>query len=512
LAITLERLVTSGNAFGLTEATLCQRAVCRIADGLPYADLLEQSPSHVGEPELRPSLERAFGLEAGAELPLAHVGIKPLELYILSGIRTAKSLMCAGIALRSALTVDLSNLRPWEEPCVSVLSITLRKAKIIMRHLKGPLLARPPLRRLLAKKPNETTIWIRRPHDGRVVRIEIAAGAAAGGSLVGDWSAGAIFDEFTRMNGEDEGSAINFDDSRKAVLGRLLPGAQLVGVGSPWAPRGPAYEIVQTHWGKPSSRIVVLRPPARAMNPVYWTDERIAELRSSPKGEWVFRTDFLGEFADPESAFFALAELEAVARTSPVHAPRAPGLSYFAAMDPATRRNAWTLVIGGREFLPNGSFRLVVAYARQWMPRPGAPLVPELVMDDIKADLGKYGLSEVHTDQWSADTIAAIGRMKGFTVTEVQVSAADDVRMFDALRLHVQGKTIELHPDPYVKGDLLAVRKVVTNRSMKMVLPITSDGRHCDFAPPTRLLCELASSAPSWLHAMQQLPEGAKIL
>jgi hypothetical protein len=494
--VTLERLLTSPKAFGLTRATSIQRAVCRIVQGLPLDDLCE------ADDELAEVLERTCGPAGAASCVALLPTTQPLEVYCLCGIRTAKSLICAAIALRAALTVDLDMLLPGEEACVSVVSIKLSKAKIIMRHLKGAL--RGALRPLLARKPTESTIWIRRPQDHRVVRIEIAAGANAGGSLVGDWSAGAIFDEWTRMNGEADLSVINFDDMRKAVLGRLLPGAQLVGVGSPWAPRGPAYETVQAYWGKPSERIVVLRPPAKAMNPAYWTEQRITELRLSPKGEWVYRTDYLGEFADPESAFFATAELESVIRRSPVHAARDGKSQYFAAMDPAARRNAWTLVIGARIYNDDGTYKIVVAFARQWLPRAGVPLKPEVVMKDIKAECARYGVREVFTDQWSSDAIAALGRHEKLTVTVHAMTTAEIVHCYDALRLRVlEGpKAIELHGDPYLRGDLLAVRKVVTNQAVRIALPITSDGRHADYAPPTALLCEMASSSPAWIHAM----------
>jgi len=508
LAITLEQLLTSPGGFGLTRATICQRAMCRILDGLPFEDLLEQRPMHEGEPELRPSLERAFGVDPGKQLP--SILEKPIEAYLLSGIRTAKSMTGAAVALRCALTVDLSHLQPWEEPCVSVLSLTLKKAKIIMRHLIGPLLTQRALRPLLARSPTQSCVWIRRPQDGRTVRIEVAAGASAGGSLVGDWSAGAIFDEYPRMLGEEDGAAINFDESRKAVLGRLLPGAQLVGLGSPYAPRGPAYELVTEYWGKPTPELVVLRPPSRAMNPVFWTDKRIAKLRASPKGEWVYITDFLGEFAEPESAFFALAELDRVTRKAPHHTPLDKQATYFAAMDPATRRNAWTLLIGARFFDDDGNTRVVIAYARQWLPKPDKPLDPNWVFPELREDLALYGINEVWTDGHASDFVVALGATKGVIVHVEKNTQAENVKMFDALKLRVLTETIQLHPEQAVKGDLLAVRKQVTNQAQRMVLPITPDGRHCDYAPAAALLNEIATTAPSWVHAMERLRREGK--
>jgi hypothetical protein len=51
------------------------------------------------------------------------------------------------------------------------------------------------------------------------------------------------------MAGQEDG-VVNLDDARSAVLGRILPGSQLLYIGSPWAPFGPVYSMVQEFWGK----------------------------------------------------------------------------------------------------------------------------------------------------------------------------------------------------------------------------------------------------------------------
>jgi hypothetical protein len=41
---------------------------------------------------------------------------------------------------------------------------------------------------------------------------------------------------------------VNLDHQRSSVLGRLLPNAQALYIGSPWAPFGPVYDAVTEHW------------------------------------------------------------------------------------------------------------------------------------------------------------------------------------------------------------------------------------------------------------------------
>ncbi|MDP9001757.1 MAG: hypothetical protein M3O46_16790, partial [Myxococcota bacterium] len=228
-AYTLERLLTHPSAFGLTSASPLQRAICRIADGLPLGKLAD----HV-------DVIAAIGNVSA--LPQA----RPLELLILSGIRTGKSLLAAALAVRAALTCDLSQLRPGEPVRVSVVSLTTDLARVVFEHLCGTVTSKPMLRALVVGSPTADTVDLRHP-SGHVVEVKVVAGARAGASLVARWSAGVIFDEAPRMNGEEDG-VVNFDDARRAALGRLLTGAQLVSIGSPWAPRGPVYEAVQEHW------------------------------------------------------------------------------------------------------------------------------------------------------------------------------------------------------------------------------------------------------------------------
>lgn len=506
MALSLERVLTSPKCFGLIEASPLQRALCRIIEGIPYDDLLE------AHPELRAELATTLGPGGLERLEALPPGF-PREVFLICGIRCAKSLFCAAIAFRATQIVDLSPLRPWEQAVVSVLSLTREKAQIVMGHLLGPLMQHAHLRALLPREPTASTIWIRRPHDGRIVRIRIAAGARAGGSLVGDWSAGCIFDEFPRMTGEDDGSVINFDESRKAVFGRLLPGAQLVGVGSPWAPDTAAHQIVKEYWGNPSRKILVMRPPSRAMNPAYWTDAKVAELRASPKGEHVYQTDYLGNFLHPASGFFGDTELVAATRKGvdgepPAYdLPRRDDMQYFAAIDPAKSRNAFTLVIAGREFRADGSFRVVIVLARQWMPTPTAPLDSKVVMKAIAEICAGYFVYEVMTDGYLNEEVTRNGAEHGLTVTDYGLTGQDSVRLADALRLRVLNGGIELHPEPLFRQDLRSIRKIVRNRNIAIELPVTNDGRHADFAPPTLVVNDLAANAPGWQRAMGALAD-----
>jgi hypothetical protein len=472
---TLEALLTHPEAFALGTASPLQRAICRIADGLP-----------LGELATHPAVTHAIGDVAA--LPSS----RPAELLILSGIRTGKSLLAAALAVRAALTCDLSRLRPGETARVSVLSLTVDLGRVVFDHIAGTVAARPALRALMVGEPTSDSVTLRHP-SGREVEIKVVAGARAGASLVARWSAGAIFDEAPRMNGEDDG-VVNFDDARRAVLGRLLPGAQLVAIGSPWAPRGPIYEMVQEHEGRPSARLVVVRAPAYLLNTIWWTRERCSALQA--QDEQAFRTDVLALFADPETSLLSSAEIDRATRKGELVLGREAGHTYVAAMDPGTRGNAWTLVVATRKRRADGRHYTAVAFAKQWQGSKTDPLDPDRVLAEIAALAKGYGVEAVWTDQLAADFVRSIAFRHGLAVKVETVGAANKVAMFESLRMRLADDGLELPDDPTMRADLLSIRKRVTMNGLAIELPRTADGRHADYAPALALATSKTLTEP----------------
>lgn len=456
MTLDLETVLTSASGFGLTTASPLQRAVCRIADGLPLGELADDA-----------DVRRALNCDA-SELP----GCIPSELYLLSGVRCGKSLFAAALAVRATQIVDVSKLGAGEIPRVSVLALSLDSAKPILQHIRGALLS-SALKGLQLSDVDTEGVTLRHP-SGRPVEIKIVAGAKAGGSLVSRWSAGAIFDEAPRMQGAEDG-VVNFEHGRDAVAGRLLPGAQLVALGSPWAPFGPIYDVVEEFWGKPDAHRVVIRGTGPSMNRAWWTAERCAALEA--KNPVAYRTDVLGEFADPEGGLLAPEDLEAVL-VAPAGRFDLGHVRWFAAMDPSSggsKRNAWTLVLACK----TRDRKIVIGHAQEWRG-----LDPEETLAEIGKVLVRYGVDVVHSDQFAASALAASARRHhGFRVAVHPTTAPSKLAMADNLATLVSSKRIGIANHPGLLADLRAVRRRVTQAGATIVYPKTTDGRHCDFAP-----------------------------
>lgn len=473
----LEKMLVSSNGFGLTTATPLQQAICRIADGVPLGDLVDKPLLKNASHYARDIQERAtFKWSIGDidALPKS----RPSEMYIIGPIRSGKSLMTAAVGVCATQRCDLSLLGPGETPRVSIVSLTTDLASVVHQHVVGRSLAVPALRSIILGDPKSDSVLFKHP-TGIPIEVKIVAGSRAGGSLVARWSAGVVFDEFTRMVGGDDG-VINFDDARSAVSGRLLPGAQLCGIGSPWAPFGPAYNIVNQYWQTPSKERVVLRAVGPAMNPIYWTPDRCEELRR--RDPVAFRTDVLGEFSDPESSLFTADDLDPITRKWPVNLEAEPGHNYVAAIDPATRADAWTMVVATKR--KDGVIQVV--FTKQWQAKKGMPLSPDSVLREMAEDLHPYNVARVVTDQWAADALSDLGARYGLWIHSQSITSSKKVELFETMRTLILARRVELPPLRELQDDIRRVRKRVTQSGITIELPRAS-GRHCDFAFATAL-------------------------
>ena len=465
--------------FGISSPSPLQRAIWRIADGRPLAELRDH-----------PHVIAAIGRITGRRFV-------PRTMALLAAIRGAKSQTAAAAAIRCALTCNLSRVTDGEVPRGTIISLRREEAQVVMGHLVGALERSQRLRGRLVQKLSDRVI-IRHP-TGRLLEIVVDAGKRAGGSLVARWMFCLIADEATRMLGAEEG-VVNLDDSRAAVVGRLLDCACCNEwlIGSPWAPFGPMYEIDRDVFGKPGPDMVVVRARGDWLNPVWWTPERIEEAKKNPVA---YKTNFLAEFVDPESSLLSGAELEACVRKGDLVVPTQvdDGYEYAAEMDPATRLNAWTLAVAKRD-----GRKSIVVLNRQWMPPPNGELSPSKVLTDIRDLLAPYRVTRVGTDQWRADSLREIAKVVGLTLVDYTASRENNNTGYLDLATRIRERQIELPNDPVLLSDLRRLVRKTTQAGFTIQLPSTADGRHCDYAPSVMRACARDPRQPQPVELREQ--------
>jgi len=460
--LNLEKLLTAEQGFRLTTATDLQRAVCRAETGEPLEELAEL-------PEV---IEAMGGAQAIGLLP----DVAPSVVALLAAIRSAKSLKVACKAFRAAHMCDLSRLRDGEIARYSIVSLDIDKARATFEHLVGSVMGSPVLSAAVIGEPKAESVYIAHP-SGKPVEVKVVAGKKAGGSLVSRWSIGVAFDEAPRMQGQEDG-VVNLPDALSAIRGRLLPGAQIDLLGSPWAPRGPIYDMFIDRFGRPGTDLLFMVAKGPDMNPYHFTPELCAHLeKTDPRA---YRTDVLALFADPEDSLLSSIDVEACTRKAPEFL-EPNEQEHVAAIDPANRRNAWTLTI----CRPDANGKPEVAYARQWVGSKSAPLKSSRVFAEIRPMLELYRIPDntLWTDQASFDDKWELAQQAGISLMADPFTDGEWKAHAIALEKFVSERNINLPPNAAMRADILGVQRRLTARSWHIILPSTGDGRHGDYVP-----------------------------
>lgn len=533
LRTSLEAIVTFHSGLGLTTATPLQRAICRIADGTPLGDLATH-------PDV---------LEAVGRVDLLWPG-QPDELIVLAPSRTGKSTIAAGMAIRATQTVDLSLAKTdGLPPCYPIISLDKEKAGsvygVVKQALEGPyqhLCVRDPV----AERDGGGHALVRHP-SGRTVEIRVTATKAQGAAVISRWLIGLTIDEAARMQGS--GAVINLPDTLAAARDRVLPGAQIAMISSKWAPFGPVYELAEEHGGRPSrakSTVVIGAQGCEGpkLHPAYYTPARLRDIKAKDGGGPSAYLVATNRWQAPAENPFDLELLQRLARPavecscdarqraglpsatgepacphndSPPH----PRQHYLAVIDPASKGNAWALLLltirelwgttgaagqGGaeavkgdpaRDLRPGAAgaaaplgYRDSVALARQWQGSPAAPLDSDGMWREIADLLRPYRCNRCVSDEWAAEEHRALALRHGIYLTPYPTTRQGKVDSLKGIEValnataenHYDCRSLELHPCTALIGDLSRTERRVTQAGVAVHYPKTPDGRHCDFA------------------------------
>lgn len=473
----LEELVTSPDGFGLDTATPVQRAWCWVLQN-------NTVPDH---------------LWAVAEVQETFGGVRPMErgdfvsreILLLAGVRGAKTLICGAACVWFAIKCDLSQgpgryLKRGERPRVSLVSARMSNAQEAFNYVRGALTEQPRLMPLLHGEPKKDSLTVRHP-TGRLIDIKVVAMSARQGvNLVSRWCAGVLFDEAPRMVADDSDGKVNLDGMVRGVRARMLAGAPIMYIGSPVGAVGYVYNLFIQNFGKTHNRVTVGRAKGSWLNPVHWTPERIEALKSNPQTYDDYLTDELAQFRDVESQMFTHAGVAQCMREGPMTIAPVPGKKYTAVIDPATRGNAWTLIIANSE----DNVKFQVNLAMEWIGSKMAPLSSRIVFQRIKEVIKPYGIEVVGTDQWAIDPLRDIAREEGLDLAPAPFSKVNKTKRYLAVKFRVDAGLLDLPPVENMREDLLFVKQLIKgNGDIDVKLPESADGRHCDFAAGLALLC-----------------------
>lgn len=474
------------------EPTPVQQAICRVADGLPLGELWDER-----------NVRDAFAGKLPPE-------VAPRRYLVLAAARGGKSMIAAAKVVRCSLFCDLDSLSKSDKVRSPVLATHKDTAQPIYSHIKALAMALAQEEKgLLPDEPLVSSLTLRHPKTDHEVEIAVTALSAQGSTLVARWIGALCLDEAPRMGGESE-YVRNLDEALRAVKVRVRPGGQELLIGSPYAPIGPVFDLVRKNEGRHTPALVVARASGPMLNPSEYTPEKCEEIKR--EDPLAYQTDVLGHFADAEATLIPSDAIERACKEArelglterprrPVD-PNAPPdkreyIEYVATLDPATRGNAWTLVILGA--IGEDEYRRPVyeqAYAEQWQGTPEKPLKPREVLTEIRDICQKYGLTEALSDEWSIDSLSDIAESLGFTVLGFASNADTRKEYADLLKDAIVEGRLHLLDDRQQRVDLQRVKKRPTTNGVTIQLPTSGDGRHCDFVPALGLALKYPPNPP----------------
>lgn len=440
------------------QASPLQLAICRAADGRPLDGVLSDR-----------ELREYFGVTS--EEALSH--IDPTIVELVCGVRGGKTFLSACGAIRGAIRARCSHLQPHEMPRCPIIAPNVDNAKQTFDVLKGILEGSEVLSNLIVHK-TANTITIRRP-DGRRIQFVVVAANRGGIALRSRWLAGAVFEEVAFFPSDIDGKVVNAEELLRAAETRLLPNTQAWLVSSPNGPQGLLYELHRQYWGQPG-RFLVVQAPTRALNPTFPKESIEALRKRDPDAA---ARDHDAAWISAVSSFLDAATVDGCRRLEPIELEPREDATYTASMDPATRGNAYTLVL-----VETIEDMHRVALTRQWQGSRAAPLSPKGVLIEMAGVLRPYNVREVLTDQWSIDAIRDLAEDEEvqLDIVEVTQTSASKWDAMQGMKTLLLEKRLDCGPEPLMRADLLALKKTVTPSGPKVEAPKTANGRHADFA------------------------------
>lgn len=166
---------------------------------------------------------------------------------------------------------------------------------------------------------------------------------------------------------------------------------------------------------------------------------------------------------------------------------------YVAAMDPAFKQDAFTFAIGHM----SGDEQVVIDLVRAWIPPPGGSLKPEPILDEITVLLRYYHITNVLSDQYHFQSLAALAQDRNWFIEPVTFTGVSKNNLYGNLQnLLYQGR-LRLPDHPETVNQLKALQRTYGQQGRVSIA--APPGMHDDLATVVALVGS---------RAVYMLPEG----
>lgn len=282
-----------------------------------------------------------------------------------------------------------------------------------------------------------------------------------------------------------------------------FPNHLLVGISSPWNKSGLLYQYadagtdginaVEAERDRFANCLVWHSPSATMRSDVDWKGkDRIprtyfaGEQTQDPRA---FEREFLATFQDSISGFLSAELLKMAVDKGIFERPAEPRNFYVAAIDPAFRRDSFTMCIAHA----NSAGEVVIDVIRRWTPTEGRPINPQDVFLEMVPLLRSYRITVITSDQYHADTLQQLALQYHFAIESIPFTGINKGSIYANVQMLLNQKRFHLLDHAEALKELRSLERTLTRTGVVQIS--APPGQHDDVATAIAL----ATHKTAWM-------------
>lgn len=315
-------------------------------------------------------------------------------------------------------------------------------------------------------------------------RFTIACVPATLKSVRGYSSPVSVMDEVGVWYQESESANPDYQIYDALSPGQVqFPDRKIIGISTPWNKSGLLYKYHEAGTEGWKYKLSALREGYQGVcvlkGPTAVLGNKLVERdflqKEKDRNPTAFEREMLAEFQDSISGFIpSVLVNEAIDHGT--HAREYnPKFNYYAACDPAFKRDAFAFCV-----LHNENGVITVDRVERMLPPHGVPLNPAAVLDVIIPLMKAYRVQLLYSDQYHLESFSQLTRERGFEVIEIPFTSKSKAELYGNLQQLFLQKKIKLVDDYELIRELKSLERTLTSGgAMSVNAPA---GQHDDLA------------------------------
>jgi hypothetical protein len=245
------------------------------------------------------------------------------EFWVVAGRRSGKDSIASVIAAHIAASFEpAGRLRPGERALVACLAVDRSQAAVVLDYTRSYFERLPALAALVKRATSDGFELMN--------NVDIAIATNDFRAIRGRTVLACIFDEVAFWSGEHSQSpdAETYRAIRPGMA--TLPGSMLIGITTAYKRSGLAFDRWQKHFGRDSSKVLVIHAETRALNPLLPQSEIDDAMAEDPQAA---RADYFSEWRDDLASYIPRDLIEAAVDVGVSVRPPSSGHHYTSFID-----------------------------------------------------------------------------------------------------------------------------------------------------------------------------------